>query len=284
MIVVRLCGGLGNQFFQYAFSRHLADTHRTELWLNASFYWPETPERGRQFELPHFNIRYDRIITDDSLDNEATIRSKGLTYVKEDIHDVSRWYEIVRQGDNLVLDGYWVAHNDFLFEKEMQSRLGIELAIKSNSAHAQFEHFKKIIEEAENSVAVHVRRGDYCYLQQIFPLLDESYYKRAFDVIERTIPAPQYFVFSDEIELVKRNFPFSRFVTFVQAETNVLDFELMRRCRHAIIANSTYSWWAAYLIAGTEKMIVAPVKWYNDRILQAVYESTAIVPRTWNRV
>ena len=79
--------------------------------------------------------------------------------------------------------------------------------------------------------------------QHLFVLCGEDYYQRAFDLISRKTSAPEYFVFSDEIEWVEDNFRFSQDVKFVKTGTTISDFELMRRCRHNIIANSTYSWW-----------------------------------------
>jgi Glycosyl transferase family 11 len=282
MIVVRLSGGLGNQLFEYAFARYLALKHGADLWIDASFYTSKGLEVGRQFELARFNIFCQRIHYDNRFaEEEFGSLNLGLKYVREDSYAFGasrdKWKQITELGDAIILDGYWAVYNEYLFDEDFKCLLRRELTLKNQLEDQAFSFFKAKIERSEHSVSVHIRRGDYKDLSHIFELCGEAYYNRAFGVIEQTVKTAEYFVFSDEIDWVKNNFKFSRNVEFVKSASAVSDFELMRRCRHNIAANSTFSLWAAYLNENPNKTVVVPEKYFQDKAFQSIYENEALL-------
>jgi hypothetical protein len=277
VIIVKVTGGLGNQLFQYAFGRYLAITNDTELWIDA-----RVGQIRKNFDLSRFNTRFERQFDDDrSYEDAISSLSVDLKYLRESDCGLTfeQWKQIEGLGDNLLLDGYWSFFKDHLFDGAFQQTLKRELTLKYEIRQPLFQEFKEKIFRSPGSVGVHVRRGDYCDHQDIVVLLGEDYYDRAFDVIERKISTPEYFVFSDEIDWVKENFKFARNVQFVKTDTHLSDFELMRRCRHDITANSTFSWWAAYLNENNDKTIMVPARYHNNEFYKALYDiSTPIFP------
>jgi glycosyl transferase family 11 len=299
MIIVCLRGGLGNQLFEYAFGRFLAHKHGTELRINRWFYTSNNsarfrpgyddgnPNRVMVLLVDHFNIFCEKY-SDENWQCKEEIANcyPSLKYVTDNSSPSIE--EVARLGENLILCGWWSYQTDYLFEKQYMDVIRPELTLKCRIGDAGFEFAKRKIENSLNSVAVHVRRGDYKDLQHIFTLLPEDYYKRAFNLMEVNVSTPEYFVFSDEIDEVQRHFRFSRDVHFVKTNTALADFELMRRCRHNIIANSTFSWWAAYLNANEDKIVITPATYYGNKEWQTEYErqhlTRGYMPSTWLKI
>jgi len=120
------------------------------------------------------------------------------------------------------------------------------------------------------AVSLHVRRGDYVKNPQVlkeFGICSIDYYKRAIKHIEDSVDSPTYFVFSDDLAWVKKNLPVGEKVVYIQGE-NITDTEeltLMSKCKHNIIANSTFSWWGAWLNQNSNKIVVAPTPWFETQ-------------------
>lgn len=134
-----------------------------------------------------------------------------------------------------------------------------------------------------NSVSIHVRRGDYMngyYYNMLGKVCDLEYYQRAIAEIRRYIENPQFFVFSDDREYVVKNLLLDNavYVDFNRGADSWQDMYLMSRCHHNIIANSTFSWWGAWLNTHQDKIVVAPPRWFNDM------EKDDIIPPEWKRV
>jgi hypothetical protein len=134
-----------------------------------------------------------------------------------------------------------------------------------------------------NSVSLHVRRGDYVFDEKthrkhgVLPL---DYYKRAVDIIKRKIEDPVFFVFSDDKEWVKENLKFNCQTVFVDhngAESGHEDMRLMSLCKSNITANSSFSWWGAYLNSNPEKNVIAPEKWLADKKVNL----DDLIPKNW---
>jgi hypothetical protein len=139
-----------------------------------------------------------------------------------------------------------------------------------------------MIKNASNSVAVQVRRGEYKSLQHIFLLLDDVYYGKAFAAIERSVSNPTYFVFSDEIDDVREHMAFPRPVTHVATLAPPEALLLAKACRHFVAANSTFSWWSAFLGAFERKLVIFPKHYYSDPRLQALHDrDTEYLGKGW---
>lgn len=134
-----------------------------------------------------------------------------------------------------------------------------------------------------NSVSIHVRRGDYMngyYYNLLGKVCDMDYYKRAVNEIKLRVDDPHFFIFSDDKEYVARNLVLdsATYVDFNSGKDSWQDMYLMSCCNHNIIANSTFSWWGAWLNTHKDKIVVAPPRWFNDM------EHDDIIPPEWKRV
>ncbi|MGB6269589.1 MAG: alpha-1,2-fucosyltransferase, partial [Olleya sp.] len=130
-----------------------------------------------------------------------------------------------------------------------------------------------------NAVSIHIRRGDFLK-HDVHNTSKEDYYKEALSVIESKIEQPTYYLFSDDMDWVKANFKTKHktvYVDFNDATTAFEDIKLMSNCKHNIIANSSFSWWSAWLNTNPNKIIIAPKQWFNgDK-----YDYTDVVPKSW---
>lgn len=133
----------------------------------------------------------------------------------------------------------------------------------------------------ETTVAIHVRRGDYAKYPDHHPMLDMHYYNTAMEEIKRSCN-PSFFVFSDDIQWCKENFTD---VTFIENNTDIVDFHSMTLCDHHIIANSSFSWWTAWLSDSPNKIVIAPHpenKWFGKAL--RYYDMSDLIPNTWNTI
>ena len=136
----------------------------------------------------------------------------------------------------------------------------------------------------KNSVAIHIRRGDYLNnpkVRYVHGILKEDYYKKSISYLKKRVKNPFFFIFSDDVELVKKTFFFfnkEKFI-FIDAKSSINALHLMSNCKHFIIANSTFSWWGAWLSKNKHKIICAPKKW-----LRAKISTPDIIPDSWVKI
>ena len=138
----------------------------------------------------------------------------------------------------------------------------------------------KQILENENTVSVHVRRGDFKKLHNILPI---EYYEKAGEMITNMVENPFFIVFSDDITYVRENMNFGLRCLYIDQKYGYEDYEelmIMSKCKHHIIANSTFSWWGAWLNGNENKTVIAPRKWFRDKI----EGDTNLIPDNWIRV
>ena len=134
-----------------------------------------------------------------------------------------------------------------------------------------------------NSISVHVRRGDYLngfYYELLGKVCDMNYYKRATDIVKSKVLDPHFFVFSDDQDFISDNFELGNtdIITFNRGKDSWQDMYLMSICKHNIIANSTFSWWGAWLNNNSKKIVVAPDRWFADKV------DDEIIPPEWLRI
>jgi len=139
-----------------------------------------------------------------------------------------------------------------------------------------------------NSVSLHFRRGDYLN-SSVFENLTLEFYYQAMQKMNKMVKEPVFFVFSDDIAWVKTNLNAKGNIHFVDlsedqtysGKADVEEFFLMKNCRHNIISNSSFSWWAAYLNVFPEKKVIVPKKWYKDLFYQNSLEQYSFMPEDW---
>lgn len=292
MIVVKLIGGLGNQMFQYALGRNLASIRQTELKLDITGF---ENYKLHKYGLSHFNIQENyAVATDISRLTKYTARKGKIwhlrnyffadesIYIKEKRNMEFQFDpKIMNIGNEAYLDGYW--QNEKYF-KDIEDVIRKEFTVREN-----MEDEDKAVAQSitvTNSVSVHIRRGDYvtsAKTNAIHGICDFNYYLRAAGLITAKIPNPHFFVFSDDHEWVKKNISFTHPTTYVAhngADKNYQDLRLMSMCRHNIIANSSFSWWGAWLNANPEKIVVALERWMND----PTRDTSDLILKTWIRI
>ena len=284
MIIVRLAGGLGNQMFQYATARRLADHHGVELVLDTSL----TVEVDRPFELSCFGLteqarpvwevarvpHSSRVIR--TLQHVKPSRRRFVAVVDDDTDANSFQPAVLTAPDHAYLRGWWQFEGYFSDHIASIRRAFTFPALGLKSARIA----EKI--DAATAVSVHVRRGDYLSHSR-FGFLDQQYYRRAVESVCRLVDDVEVFVFSDDTSWCRQQLTFPVPTHVVDRELPVghdwEDMCLMSRCSHHVIANSTFSWWAAWLNPSPTKLVVAPSRWVQDE--KRVGDP---VPESWMRV
>ncbi|MCC6212386.1 MAG: alpha-1,2-fucosyltransferase [Burkholderiales bacterium] len=280
-IVVRLQDGLGNQLFQYALGQSLAARLGTALEFDLSWYEnPVDPAQKRSLALREFAVRG----TFSSADSYARYWLRpGMTgrlrwqieqrllpipmrrFVEQKPSDFLRRGKmfdpaVLRVRPGTYLSGWWISP---LYFASAEVALRRDLALRSVPTAAAQRWCDAI--RARNAVAVHVRRGDYLKHPEI-GTLDAAYYARAFRAIRERVTDPSFFVFSDDVPAARALLretatPFE--VVELEPEASpAQDLMVMAACRHFVIANSTFSWWGAWLAQGPARIVIAPEFWY----------------------
>jgi hypothetical protein len=294
MIVVKLMGGLGNQMFQYATARRLAHKHGVPLRLDVSDYKNmhenDTP---RHFSLDAYKIS-GKVANENELasmlsrDFRATLpykisRRLGIDKRLRPLGESAKGLNsiVLRARNNTYLVGWW--QNEGYFQ-DIKDILLKEFVPKKNSSYS-----RSILEQmgVRDAVAIHVRRGDYVtnkHANKEHGLTPLDYYKAAMKIIEESVKAPRYYVFSDDIDWCKKNLPLGKDAVFVDKNGEARpheDIYLMQNCKHNIIANSSFSWWGAWLNNNPDKIVIAPKVWFQNKATDA---DTEIVPPSWMRL
>jgi hypothetical protein len=275
-------GGLGNQMFQYAAGRRLAIGHGTELVLDLS-YLVNQP-RGdvpRHFELDCFHIGGKRATEPVDGGRRRRLlrpfeRSNGFRRFRE--RGVQFQPAVLESPDNTLLVGYWQSERYF---KDEEAQIRQDFAFAAPLSPEKSAVARTI---GENAVSVHIRRGDYVShdANKFHGLLPLEYYERAAAVITDKTKDPHFFVISDDPAWCRSHIKFPAATTFVGDTPGPghEDMQLMSLCRHHIIANSSFSWWGAWLNARKDKIVVAPRRWFTDESS----DTRDLVPKSWTRL
>jgi hypothetical protein len=272
MIIVKLKGGLGNQLFQYALGRSIALAHHKQVKFDLSWF-DRFPQR--KYKLGHFNTEVDIATKIETIALRKWKRKDGKRYLplnffrkKEALHieesDYRFQHKILKVLDNTYLDGNWQSEKYF---KNIENIIREEIILKE----VVNENLKQLTQRIQenNSVSLHIRRGDYTTVkvQRVLKLCSPKYYHQAIEFIKHKTKKPTFFVFSDDIEWVKDNIETNTPTIFV-SNGNLEDYEelmLMSKCKHNIIANSSFSWWGAWLNNNPDKIVITPKEWFNDK-------------------
>lgn len=265
MIIIRVSGGLGNQLFQYALGRQLYEQTGETVKLDISNFHPDK-QRGvtqRDFSLDHFAII---LPTTNFFENVWRKIKTDVLKIMRVVQDTTPFVfdpSLSEKAHNAYIVGNWVNPGYF---SHVRNALLKELILK-NPLSDTGQGVLNEIRDSE-SVSVHVRRGDYLNYQDKFVILGEEYYRHAVAIIKERTTNPKFFVFSDDSTYVKEKFGvlFGENVVYV-SQYNFSDFEdlsLMSACKHNIIANSSFSWWGAWLNQNQTPTVVAPKKYRAD--------------------
>jgi predicted DNA-binding protein YlxM (UPF0122 family) len=291
MVIAKLSGGLGNQLFQYAFARGIQLKHKTQLKTDLSWYDEE--RNNHEFyqlnSFPNINI-HKASARQIFFYKRKTLLSSSLLY--KAVSNLFNYKTITETqfnfnpkqnlstSKNCYTNGYW--QSEKYFNKIRETLLNDfsfpELSTKNNITKQNICN--------TNSCSLHIRRGDYVtnpLNKKNHGALNLMYYQNALNRIQQKVNNLSLFVFSDDIEWVKENLSTNLPTIYVDwniGKSAIHDMHLMSLCKHNIIANSSFSWWAAWLNNNPSKMVFAPKKWFNERD----WDTTDLIPKNWIKI
>ena len=280
MIVVSLAGGIGNQMFQYALGRHLAWLQKSELKLDISAY---TNENIREYNLDSFNIQvnYIRNTYFSRVVYKIQLKTKYFKIYTEQSHKYQD--DVFNQSDNMIINGYWQGEKYF---KAIDNIIREDFSFKDEISLLKLPVAKKILQS--NSIAVHIRRGDYIsneLFNKVHGTCNIEYYEKSIAYIAKKVSSPFFYIFSDDMQWVKANLQTSfphiyideTYNEIIKTDKAIVDLFLISLCKHNIIANSSFSWWGAWLNNSSSKIVIAPREWFIDELLN----TNDLLPETW---
>lgn len=271
MIIVRVTGGLGNQMFQYAMYKSLEKKGKLVKLDSKSFY--ETKKEHNGYELERiFDIKPNKPTKEDlekfDENNISTLFKikRKLFGDKKFVYDTKEYVfnKDVYKLKNSYLNGYWQSIKYF---EGIENDIKKDFRFKNQLDNKNLEILNEI--ENSNSISIHIRRGDYMSPENYNMygcIATLTYYKKAIKVIEEKVENPTFFVFSNDMDWVKKNIQINSRVFYIDINSgngSYKDMQLMSNCKHNIIANSSFSWWGAWLNENKNKIVIAPKKWIN---------------------
>jgi hypothetical protein len=288
-ILTHLSGGLGNQLFQYALGRHLALRHNVPLKLDTT--WFDT-DRLRSYCLTPFNITATIASADDLRPYRLPPRRhpyhRVVNYLKRPFGKprlVERQFRfdpsVLEALPPVFLHGYWQSPHYFA---DIDDIIRSEITIKDPPDPDNADIADQI--RQSRAVSIHVRRTDYVTSRKTnrtHGTCDLAYYANAVRHVQKHVTSPRFFVFSDDPQWTRDNLAFdwdAVFVTHNRTDRHHEDLRLMSLCRHHITANSSFSWWGAWLGMHPDQIVIAPKKWFNS----PRYDDRDLVPEHWLRV
>lgn len=251
MIVTKIQGGLGNQLFQWAVTESLSLKFNTEFYYDLSYF---NNSSQWNLELDKFEIKINDF--------------RGYFNLKM-ISD-NFYYQSIT--DNSYLNGYWQSEKYFI---ENENHIRNKLKIKDNLKNYILNKYSFL---NDNTISMHIRRGDYIGKQNYHPLQSVDYYNSAYDFINES--NANVIILSNDIDWCRQNLNFDN-MFFIEKETNIIDLYIMSMCKNNIIANSSFSWWGAWLNSNERKKVVAPSNWFGSDA--NLYEGD-IVPENWKKI
>ncbi len=294
MIIVKIYGGLGNQMFQYAFGRALSLRNKTSLKLDIRAL---TKAGARAYALHHFSIQEDFAEPDelarfdgaykigrhpwiDRIAQPFRTRTDAIRLVERRFHFSPHVLAVPAEANVYALGGWQseryfadvgeTLRQDFRFRHPPQGK-NLTLAEKIRQVDA---------------ISVHVRRGDYAHdpkYSQTHGLIGLEYYRQAISLMRQRVAAPHFFVFSDDPEWAMHNLSVDAAVDYVThngIDGGHDDIRLMSQCKHHIIANSTFSWWGAWLAHRPDQIVIGPKRWFANNPVN----TADVLPAAWVRI
>jgi len=256
MIISKLQGGLGNQIFQWAYGRSVSSLHGFNFQLDIGSY---NHDSRRKYSLDKFPNIFDPILNSPQQGNFQRIMD-DFNYRDIDFDSQGKYY----------LDGYWQSEKYFIKSEDLiKSELSPTESILSKS--------QNILPKSSINVSIHIRRTDYLESNGYHPIQPIEYYQNGLDLIGLY---DNIIVFSDDISWCKSNLKFNNMI-FIDGFSDIEDLWLMNLCDHNIIANSSFSWWGAWLNNNPNKKVIAPIKWFGDK---TNLNTDDIIPNNWIKI
>lgn len=289
MIIVHLCGGLGNQLFQYAFGFALAQERGVPLKLDITHF---ATDDLRTYALEPYGISAT-IANAEEIARLSALRKPRQNRILNRLFPVTQtFYEYVdlpyreqytRVPKDAYMKGYWQSEKYFAVHRKA---LVNEFRLTSPLSPINQRFAEEI--QRSNAVSLHIRRGDYvssAITNWYHGTCSMEYYQRAVEIIAEKMPSPTLYVFTDDPAWAKENLHLPYPTIVLDDERGSHDYEdmhLMSLCKHHIIANSSFSWWGAWLNESTDKLVIAPKQWLANE--EHNRHTLDLVPNTWMRI
>lgn len=293
MIIAKLNGGLGNQMFQYANGKARALELDTQILVDVFEF--ETYRLHQGYELSKIfagpftiaNREQIKALKGSSLQGKSLLFASKLpkfffkhNFIQEP--HFHYWPGIKNVSDDSYLSGYWQSEKYF---KDFQDQIAADFKFavplrEMNEALATAIH-----KDNQTSISLHIRRGDYVNnpkTQAYHGVCSLEYYQKAIKYMAQRMHKVHFFIFSDDPEWVAQNLIMNHPHTFVShntGENSYNDMRLMSLCQHHIIANSSFSWWGAWLNPSKNKIVIAPKKWFEKDL-----NTADLIPDSWVRL
>jgi len=258
IVSTNLIGGLGNMLFQIAsaFSLSLRDNKKL-ICDTKNMLIPHKP-----YTVYIENI-FRKVEFSDSVNYEITLQELGFNF------------SIIPKVDkNIKLLGYYQSEKYFINYKEEVLKL---FEIDDTTSEYLKTKYRNLIEE--NTCSIHIRRGDYLHLPNHHPILSIDYYLDAVKIIGED---KHFLIFSDDISWCESNLDFIPNKTLIKGNSDYQDLYLMSMCKNNIIANSSFSWWGAWLNKNETKKIIAPKNWFGPAY--STYDTSDLYPQNWIKI
>lgn len=288
MIIVKIQGGLGNQMFQYAIAKSLAAHYKTTYAFDHRFLEDRSPAAThtfRNYDLDIFRVKAKRA----SASNLYLFEHKWpkwkrycvrLNLLAPHCSYAERHYQfdpgVFSQGPHLYLDGYWQSPKYF-------SAIAEDLRGDFTFVHKIETQSLPILTQVmtSDSVCINVRRGDFLH-NRFHRVCDESFYAKAISIAKEKINHPRFFLFGDDVQWFLDRFDsLTEEITVVDHQHDGYKYgnklQLMASCKHFIIPNSTFAWWAVWLADCDDAVVIAPSKWFND----PAWDTRDLIPDHW---
>jgi len=273
IIIIETMGGIGNQLFQYAFGRALSTNTDSNLYIDKSWFQynhGDIYSKSRTFNLDKYKTNFKNI----NLYNKAIFYCIKRTIEKKYIFE-KKYFDNTRYITKY--RGYW---QSFKYFATIENEIRQEIKIIDKS-----KEYLKIEREFENKnyICLHVRRGDYLENTRIADyhgVIQLNYYLEGIKYLEQNFGKLEKMIFSDDIEWCRNNLLLDSSYNLFKKRDNFSDYEeltIMDKCKFFIIANSSFSWWAAYLSGTQGSKIVAPKSWFKDSNVL----SQDLIPPDW---
>lgn len=264
MIIVKVWGGIGNQLFQYVFGQYLRYKYSQEVYYDNNSFITTDKLRKPELYAVDGKMKYDNSF---SFSKTRGVKNRILRFMFQ-LHPKHNYIaenssipENYKAGHVYFFQGYW---QDIKFYEWLQANVP-SFIIRSQKWSIELAEIRNQIESSENSVSIHVRRGDYFKPENVktYGVCDATYFENGLKIIAEKVPNAKLFIFSDDLQWVKDNLQMPEDALLVP-NYDVSQFayiELMSLCKHHIISNSSFSWWGAVLNRLNDSIIISPKKW-----------------------
>lgn len=286
MVIVKILGGLGNQLFQYALYRNLQEMGK-EVYLDISVLDTDEYRKKNNITLfPKINIKQTdketcKRLSDSSNQIISRIRrkifGKRSTYFSEDYN--LHFQEEVLSKDNIYLVGCWQSE---LYFYQIREKLLEELIFPKDIGS---ENEKLLLDMGDKSASIHIRRGDYLQgrAKQLYGgICTDKYYDNAVSYLRNKYGNIHFYIFTNDVDWARQKYK-DKDMTIVdwnQGSNDYLDMYLMTKCHYNIIANSSFSWWGAWLNNHQDKEVISPQIWFNPQY----HEAPHIICKDWTKI